>query len=154
MSRERKKKELQKADRFFEKLVEFASDCGGQSDDELKRELKNDGIDIDGLIARVQATVRKNLEQEQLQWQEKARQEQQAMIERHRSMSWGAIVAMTREQIISAIQNLLKSVEGEFSVAYRNIDTIEDQSLEELRETLKDLITLTGTSDTLPSIKE
>lgn len=59
---------------FIESLTEFMSDEAGLSDEDIASELRELGIDPEGLEKKVEEIVAKASEQRRLAWREKAKQ--------------------------------------------------------------------------------
>lgn len=131
-----KDKDLLEAQRFFDNLAEFVSDCSDQSTEELERELQQEGIDTDRLVQNVRGIVDTKLAEARLGWQREAKEKTQRIMEKLAAIPEKVTEVLSKADIIRRIQSLIEIHGCQASVEYRNLQTMTD---EDLHMTLKDL---------------
>ncbi|MGA1824393.1 MAG: hypothetical protein ACMUIP_06980 [bacterium] len=141
MGEKNKSEKFSKDNRFFDNLIEFLSDCDGQSTDELKNEIEESGIKVGPLLKNAKLIIEKNLTRERLRWQEQAKKKQEAFLNKISSIPSNAIAQLSKSQLIERIRNLVPVDGGDFSIAYRNL---EEMTEDDLRNALEELEKITA----------
>ena len=141
MGEDGKLKKFLEADQFFGNLFEFISDCSDQSTAELKSELEREGIDINKVIKNAKQIVNRKLTEERLDWQERARERRESILNKVSTMASAIKGELSKSQLIDRIRELSQTTNSDVSLAYRNL---EEMTEDDLRDALKELEILTA----------
>lgn len=129
----KKDKQYREAEEFLDHVIEFISDCGDSSNEELDAELKKCGVPIENLIKSVQQLVGGSLEESRLAWQAEAEQKRKKNLKKF-SEKVVDLTRLSKGKLIERFREIAYA-DNDFSFAYRNL-RIEDMSEAELRDIL------------------
>ena len=136
MSGERQDKKYKESEEFVDNFIEFISDCNELSNDDLARNLQNDGVDVSGLIKSVQSLVDGAVEKERMSWQQQAISSRKENTKKFLDKN-DSFFGLSKDQLVDRVRSICKTGELDFSFAHRNLKP-EDLSEEELREILSE----------------
>lgn len=133
MKHEDRDKQYREAEEFLGHVIEFISDCGDLSNEELDAELNKCGVPIENLIRSVQQLVNVSLEESRLAWQVEAEHKRGKSLKRFSEK----IVDLTRLSKSKLIERFheIAFADNDFSFAHRNL-RIEDMTEAELCDIL------------------
>ncbi len=132
---------------FLDHLTEFLTSTPERTMDELKEELRAEGIDPEAVIKKTHQLVDKKIEEFVDSWQEKAQRERIAAQKRIESVKTKAFLSpeQVREKIFTFFGGELSSKQQEYAHAYfRKLEKITEKDLRTLLEDLERLKYLDG----------
>lgn len=136
MSEERQDKKHKESEEFVDNFIEFVSDCNDLTNDELERNLKDEGVDVSNLIKNIQQMVNGALEKDRLSWQQEAVSLRKENLQRF-SERKESFFGLNKEELIARLRSICQTGEPDFSFAHRKLKP-EDLSEDELRDILSE----------------
>lgn len=136
MSKESQKEMNIESKKFVDNFIDFISDTGDKTSDEVDMVLQQNGIDIAKLIYNVNEMVGDALEKERLSWQKEATVSRKANAQKF-SKKKQSLSKLSREELLACFNAIFQSKDQDFSFAHRNLKP-EKMSEEELREILSE----------------
>jgi len=120
---------------FLDSLTDALGRSEDQSLEEVKNDLRDEGIDVEASMERLMSSV-KDISMEARRKQLDLAKEKRDEIESKYPDFIGKFSKLTREEILSRIQEIGSSFGLEASVAYRDL---ESKDIDDLRSLLEDL---------------
>ena len=120
---------------FVDALTDSLGRSEGQSIEEVKKELQEEGIDVDATMKRLMDMVSETSKAARRKQLDLAREKRQEM-ESRKDKLLIKYAKWTKEKVISKINELLSLPEPDVSVAYRDLDL---KTTEDLRSLLVNL---------------
>jgi hypothetical protein len=102
--------------RSLENLFDFLEDDEGMSDEEIKEELRAEGIDPEAVLARGKSIVEAGLREAKMSWRKRAHEKMESF-DRRVSLS-GMDTPSTGEEAMRKIRDLLGSIPAESRPRY------------------------------------
>jgi len=138
----------EKASEFLDRLTELLTNLPERSTEELKEDIRAEGINPEQIVNRVQRLVETKLDEHRLAWREQARKGRTAMLERfHRVTSDSPD---TPQGIREKIKDILSGVWGQQAQSYayahfRKLEEVTENDLKTLLDDVKRLELLENT---------
>lgn len=128
--------EKSQAKNFLDNLTAAASRFEGRTLDEIKEDLRSEGVDPDEVLSKFRQLLREHAPT----WKERAQSERAAALRAVQPLR--EKVSRTREKVVSEIRHIVESLkqQGTEIVAgayYRKFEEATDEDLESLLEDLK-----------------
>ncbi len=120
---------------FLDALTDALGDSEGQTSEEMKEDLRSEGINVEDSINRLMGSVKDISMAAKRQQLEDARENRLRMSD-DRSTILDKFAAWPKEQLIERIKEIFDMLGGEVSFAYREL---ESQSIEDMKSLLEDL---------------
>lgn len=135
------------ASQFLDRLTELLASLPDRSLEELKEDLRAQGIDPERVVERVERLVLSKLNEYRLRWQEQARRERRAILERLPDFT--AKLPATRPELERTLAEIISRLWGPGAEAYaqayfRKLDQVTENDLRSLLEDLERLKLLEG----------
>lgn len=136
-----KKKDPKFISEFLDRLTCFLTSEDNRTMDEVREDLKAEGIDPDRVIERGRKLVAKKLDERRLNWQAKAREERLAAL---KSTEKVQAAPMGRGELQEKIKAILSGTRGrqtqQFAQAYfRKLEQVTEKDMQGLLEDLERL---------------
>jgi hypothetical protein len=125
--------------KILDTLTDALGTSDGESAEEIKKELRNDGIDVDGILTRLKEAQKNISMAAKRSALDRARKKRLDFIQRGHNVI-GQFKDWTKEQLIEKIREIGAAEAG---LAYRDL---EDMRLENLASILEDLETINTNS--------
>ncbi|MFQ6043790.1 MAG: hypothetical protein ACE5PV_23295 [Candidatus Poribacteria bacterium] len=124
---------------FLDRLTELLTNLPDRSTEELKDDLRVEGINPERIVNRVKRLVDAKLDESRLAWLEQARQERAAMLERLREVPSDS--PDTLRGIREKISEILSGMWGQQAqrYAHAHFRKLEEVTLNDLKDLLDDL---------------
>ena len=129
--------------RFWNNLFESLGESEGQTKEEIIEELKEDGIDVERVIANVKKFIQMKKDEQRLAWQKKAREEREKKLKLLKDLKSNINSEERIKQILTENTSL---TENQIAIFYKRFKTlsekdkesvIEDELLLDLLETIE-----------------
>ena len=143
------KKDPKFVSKFLDSLTEFLANQEDISIDEVKEDLRTEGIDPGKVSEKVRQLVEKKLDEQRLSWQLKAREERLAALQKIEKVK---TEAKDSQQILDKISKILFGTYGSHPQTYaqayfRKLSQITEKDLRSLLEDLERLKLLRDVSN-------
>jgi 5'-3' exonuclease len=123
--------------KLLDKLSETFGESEGQSPDEIRAELSEDGFDIDSAEAEMMRFQQDVAMAAKMQTMEEAKRQRENLAAKQKEIM-DKIKSWTSEQIIEKIKGITNN-EPDLVVAYRDLDREKDGDIEEIKAILIDI---------------
>lgn len=135
------------ASEFLNRLAELLTSVPDRSLEELKEDLRSQGIDPEAVVERVQRLVETRLNEYRLKWQKQAKRERLAILERLRDVT--AKLPAARSELERLLDEILSGLWGSRAQVYaqayfRKLEQVTDNDLRSLLEDIERLKLLEG----------
>jgi len=148
------KKPPESMSEFLDGLVDLFTDLPERTTQELEEDLREEGIDTEAFVQRVQMLVESKLQEQRLAWLEHARQGRTADLEKLRRVQPSKALDKI-EEVKQKIKDVLTGQFGSGALEYanaqlhhRNLNNVTENDLRSLLDDLERLELLTQSSDT------
>lgn len=136
------KKKRKEASEFLDNLVEFCSDFEDLSLDELKSELREDGIDPEALLLKAKGLIESKIKDAKLAWKEEAKKKRTSLLKQLATIK--VEVPESISDLRKKISDIIKGEHGgdiQYHAAahFRNLEEIRDEDLISLYEDFMNL---------------
>jgi len=124
-----KKKRL--AIEFLDNLFEFLGDSEGLTEEEITAELREEGIDVDRIVAEVHNFIQMKKDEQRLAWQKEAREERERKLGLLREIK---NALKTPELFKKYLDSKMALSDAQVSTYYRKLKSVserDEQSLDE-----------------------
>lgn len=144
------RKSPETASEFLDRLTELLTSVPDRSLEELKEDLRTQGIDPDSIVERVQRLVEARLKEYRLRWQKQAKRERLAILERLRDVT--AKLPAARPDLERLLDEIISGLWGPRAQLYaqtyfRKLEQVTKNDLRSLLEDLERLKLLEGLED-------
>ncbi len=139
---EEKDKDRLETERFLDSLLEFVSDCSDQTTEDLKAELRKDGINTDQLVRNVKSIVASKINESRLGWQKEAQEKAQKVLGKMAAAAAKAGELLSRNEILERIRLLVAAHGPELSLEHRKLESMTEDDLRNALKDLEELIAL------------
>ena len=144
------RKPPENATEFLDRLTELLASVPDRSLEELREDLRARGIDPERVVERVERLVQSKLNEYRLRWQEQARRERLAMLERLRDVT--AKLPAPQPELEGRLAEIVSGLWGPRAEAYaqayfRKLDQVTENDLRSLLEDLERLKLFEGLPD-------
>lgn len=142
MNHREKRKIANTASEYLDNLTDFLTNCEGLSKEELKEELRTEGIDPNELISKVNQLVETKLKEAKGAWREKAHVKREALLKQIEQAKYD--VPKDLSEVKEKIKKMLSGTYGgkiqNYAQAYfRNLEEITEEDLRTFYEDLMKL---------------
>ncbi len=120
---------------FLDALTDATGESENQTPEEIKQELRDDGVEVDGMIDRLLNSV-ENISMKAKRQQLETAKHSRLQFEKNKPSLLNQFKDWTKEQVMERIRELADSPEKEVAFAYREL---ENKSDDDLRAILEDL---------------
>ncbi|MEE9914014.1 MAG: hypothetical protein K4571_20065 [Deltaproteobacteria bacterium] len=131
-----KSDEIRKSLIFIKSMADAMSECDDLSAEEIKEELKADGLDLDASVNSLMDFVRTCTMDAKRASLDRAAEARKIMEVKGQN-SFGKFLNYSREQLLASIKSLITSSEAATSLAYRELDGKSQEDLVSLLEDLE-----------------
>jgi hypothetical protein len=131
--------EMGENDKNIERLDSLTDALGrsdGQSLEEVKEDLKSEGIDLDSSLKRLMETVHKSSRAARRKMLDRAREER-LKTDAKEPTTFGKFANWTREELIGKIREILSTAPVAINVSFRDLESKHDEDLASLLEDLE-----------------
>jgi len=129
MNPKEKRRIANTASEYLDNLADFFADFEGLSQEELKEELRAEGINPDELISKVNRLVKSKLKEAKVTWRELARAKREVLLKRI------GLAEYKMPESLSALKERIKEMlSGAYGDKVQNYAQLHFRNLEEITE--------------------
>lgn len=142
MNPKEKRRIANTASEYLDNLTDFLTNCEGLSKEDLKEELRTEGIDPDELILKVNQLVKTKLKEAKGAWREKAHIKREALLKQMKQAKYNIPESLSelKEKIKEMISGTYGGEIQNYAQAYfRNLEEITEEDLRTFYEDLMKL---------------
>lgn len=126
-----KKKSESEAAEFLNNLTEFLGDAEGQNLEDIRKELIEEGVNVDKIITNVKKMVQEKISESKRAWLKEAPAQLSAMLDKL------STIPSEIPQESSKLREIIKTIVGrqenkELALAFRNFNDLPDDDLKKL----------------------
>lgn len=145
MNSEKQRKVANTPSEFLDNLTDFFTDFEGLSKEDLKEELRNEGINPEDLISKVNQLVKSKLKEVKGAWKKAANEKRKSLLEQ---MSFAKYdIPKSFSELKGKVKEMLSGnygndIKGYAQTYFRNLEEITEEDLRSLYEDLLKLKSL------------
>jgi hypothetical protein len=121
---------------ILDALTDALGNSEGQTLEEIKEELRADGIDVDAKIGRL-LKAQQSISMAARRADLNRARDQRSEVEKRGESVFGRFQEWSRAQVLERFRELIKSGIPEAAVAYRDLETMETEDLKSILEDLE-----------------